>query len=50
MLCERIFNKKFSFCLGFDKVAELLIGKGADVNIVANNGDTALINAAYKGK
>lgn len=36
--------------LGFDKIAEQLIQKGADVNHVINsNNNTALINAAYKG-
>lgn len=33
----------------FDKVAILLIEKGADVNIVGNDDKTALIEAAIKG-
>lgn len=36
--------------LGYDKVANLLIEKGADVNIVGKDGITALILAAKKGK
>lgn len=36
--------------LGYDKVAELLIQKGADVNIVGDYGSTALIWAAENGK
>lgn len=35
--------------LGFDKVAELLIQGGADVNIVGQTGN-ALTHAAEKGK
>lgn len=37
------------FGLGFDKVAELLIEKGADVNVVGQGGHTALNWAAYGG-
>lgn len=36
--------------LGFDKVAELLIEKGADVHIVGQDGTTALTVASNKGK
>lgn len=39
----------FSFFLGFDKIAELLIENGADVNIVGNNDLTPLMYAADKG-
>lgn len=36
--------------LGFDKIVEQLIQKGADVNhVVHSNNNTALINAAYQG-
>lgn len=36
--------------LGFDKVAELLIQNGADVNIVGNYNETALMKASEQGK
>lgn len=39
-----------TFFSGFEKVAEVLIRKGADFNIVGENGDTALIHAASKGE
>lgn len=43
-------NNASFFLIGFEKIAELLIQKGADVNVIADNGDSALIIAAYKGK
>lgn len=39
-----------SSLLGFYKVAELLIRKGADINAVNNRGYTTLIWAAERGK
>lgn len=36
--------------LGYDKIAELLIEKGADIDIVGNGGLTALSVAAGRGK
>lgn len=36
--------------LGFDNVAELLIQKGADVNIAGEIGNRALTHSAEKGK
>lgn len=43
--------KKINFpILGHDKVAELLIQKGANVNLVGRSGNTALMYAAQKGK
>lgn len=50
LLQKGSFENIVSICVGHDKVAELLIRKGADVNIVTDNGDTALIIAADKGK
>lgn len=35
--------------LGFDKVAELLIRKGANVNVAGSDNDTALIWCVSKG-
>lgn len=43
-------KRKINFCLGFNSGAELLIQNGANVNFVAENGQTALIDAAGKGK
>lgn len=44
-------NKKTSFLFSeFAKIAEILIQKGADVNIAGQSGKTALILAAYRGK
>lgn len=36
--------------LGFDQIAELLIQKGANINVVGSEGNTALIWAAKNGK
>lgn len=36
--------------LEFDRIADLLIRNGADVNIVGPNRDTALILAVRKGR
>lgn len=38
------------FVLGFDKIAELQIQGGADVNIVGRGFQTALMKAAAKGE
>lgn len=43
-------KKTTSSFLGFDKIAELLIQKGADVNVLGQFGRTALSWAATKGK
>lgn len=46
-----IQTKLHSFCcLGYEKTAELLIQKGADVGVINSRGTTALMNAANKGK
>lgn len=37
-----VINGSLSSFIGFDKVAELLIQKGADVNIVGDYGNTPL--------
>lgn len=54
ILCFSYFCKlskiQYFFGEGFDKAAELLIEKGADVNIVGKNKQTALTWAAYSGK
>lgn len=39
-----------SFWKGFDTAAKLLIQNGADVNVVGEHGNTALIWAAANGK
>lgn len=44
-----LFNENALYSLGFDEVAELLIQKGADVHVVGEYGQTALIYAAGKG-
>lgn len=36
--------------IGYDKSAELLIKKGADINVVGNDGKTALMQATSSGK
>lgn len=46
----RIFNSIVFFRQGFQNAAELLIRKGANVNVVGENGNTALLKAAEKGK
>lgn len=40
---------KFSFLLGLNKTAELLIKNGANVNFVTNTNNTALYYACGKG-
>lgn len=49
-LLLQTFKNTIFFGEGFDKAAELLIEKGADVNIVGKNKQTALTWAAYSGK
>lgn len=46
------FNLKARFyvCLGFERAAQLLIQKGANVNVKNHRGKTALIVAASQGK
>lgn len=39
-----------SWPIGYDRSAELLIEKGADVNVVGNDGKTALMQAATSSK
>lgn len=39
-----------SFFLGLNKIAELLIQEGANVNVLAVGGDTPLIYAIKKSK
>lgn len=42
--------KKFtSFYLGFEKTVELLIQKGADLNVVGQHGYTPLMHSANQG-
>lgn len=36
--------------LGFEKIGRMLIEKGANVNAVNKNNDSALLIAAFKGK
>lgn len=38
-----------SFYVGFKEIAELLIRKGADINVVGQDGFTALTLAAFRG-
>ena len=38
------------YFIEFEKTSELLIRRGADVNISGNSGKTALMYAAEKGK
>lgn len=40
----------YSYFKGFDKVAKLLVQKGADVNIVGDYGRTAIHWASEKGR
>lgn len=44
------FQKSVSICIGLDNIAELLIQKGADVNVVGQYGVTALLFATQNGK
>lgn len=43
-------NKFYLLIQGFEKVAELLIQKGTNVNIVGVYGKTATVHATEKGK
>lgn len=45
---KEAFNKAISF-LGYEKIAEFLIEKGADVNVLGSDGSSALTLAADKG-
>lgn len=47
---ESLIRRNVFFCLGFDKVVELLIQKKANIKIMQNNGDTLLMLAATHGK
>ena len=47
---QKMENVFCSLKKGFEKLAELLIQKGVDVHVVADNGHTSLINAADAGK
>lgn len=41
-------NRSVSF-VGYSEIAELLIQKGADVNLLGQDGNTALILASFRG-
>lgn len=44
-----LFTMAISFSIGFEKVVEILIEKGAQINLKNKLGDSALILAASKG-
>lgn len=46
---KELFKGFILFWLGFERAAQVLIQKGADVNIIGQDGNTALIVAASKG-
>lgn len=43
-------KKSYTLFLGFSKITELLVQKGADVNLVGRDGKTALIWSAEQGE
>ena len=47
---KKVSKIVLSSCLGFDKVAELIIQNGADVTVVGNGTNTPLIWATQKSK
>lgn len=50
-ICKRNFENVVNILIsGFDKTAALLIQKGADINIVGESGQTALMTAIDRGK